>query len=69
MLALDEFTALAVLGASGVDVPLIIVSGESGDEPAVPAIRAGAADFVSLTNGAACVANVLAREDRSPWPT
>lgn len=46
--ALDALTALAVLDASGADVPLIVVSGESGEETAVAAIRAAAADFVSL---------------------
>ena len=46
--ALDALTALAVLDASGADVPVIIFSGESGEETAVAAIRAGAADFVSL---------------------
>jgi DNA-binding NtrC family response regulator len=47
MLAFDAFTTLAVLGASGVDVPLIVISGESGEETAVAAVHAGAADFVS----------------------
>jgi FixJ family two-component response regulator len=36
-----------VLGASGVQVPLIVVSGESGKETPIAAIHAGAADFVS----------------------
>jgi PleD family two-component response regulator len=46
-LAFDAFTTLAVLGASGVQVPLIVVSGESGKETPIAAIHAGAADFVS----------------------
>jgi DNA-binding NtrC family response regulator len=47
MRAFDAFTTLAVPGASGVDVPRIVVSGESGEETAVAAVHAGAADFVS----------------------
>jgi PAS domain S-box-containing protein len=43
----DAFKAIEVLGASGVEVPLIVVSGAIGEETAVGAIRAGAADFVS----------------------
>jgi diguanylate cyclase (GGDEF)-like protein/PAS domain S-box-containing protein len=47
MPAFDSFEALAVLGASGFALPLILVSGAVGEETAVAAIRAGAADFVS----------------------
>ena len=47
MPAFDSFEALAVLGASGFVLPLILVSGAVGEEAAVAAIRAGAADFVS----------------------
>ncbi len=43
----DSFEALAVLHASGLEIPLIIVSGAIGEEAAVSAIRAGAADYVS----------------------
>jgi DNA-binding NtrC family response regulator len=60
MPALDAFTTLAVLGASGVDVPLIVDSGESGEETAVAAIRPGAADFVSLDH-VDCLRVVVAR--------
>jgi hypothetical protein len=49
-----------VLGASGVDVPLIVVSGQSGEETAVAALRAGAADFVSLDH-VDCLRVVVAR--------
>lgn len=47
MPAVDSFKALAVLGASGLDVPLILDSGAIGEETAAAAIRAGALDFVS----------------------
>jgi DNA-binding NtrC family response regulator len=47
MPAFDSFEALAVLGASGFVLPLILVSGAVGEEVAAAAIRAGAADFVS----------------------
>jgi DNA-binding NtrC family response regulator len=60
MPAFDAFTALAVLGASGVDLPFIVVSGESGEETAVVAIRAGAADFVSLDH-VDCLGVMVAR--------
>ena len=42
----DTFSTLAVLGASGVGGPFIVVSGESGDGTPFAAIHAGAADFV-----------------------
>ncbi len=38
--------ALAVLGASGHDLPFLIVSGSVGEEQAVAALRAGAHDYV-----------------------
>jgi DNA-binding NarL/FixJ family response regulator len=60
MPAFDAFTTLAVLGASGVDVPLIVVSGESGAETAAAAIYAGAADFVSRDH-VDCLGVVVAR--------
>ena len=47
MPAFDCFKALAVLGASGFAVPLIVVSGAIGEEAAIAAIRAGAVDFVN----------------------
>jgi hypothetical protein len=49
-----------VLGVRGVDVPLIVVSGESGEETAVAALRAGAADFVSRDH-VDCLGVVVAR--------
>jgi PAS domain S-box-containing protein len=39
--------ALAVIGNSGIDIPIIIVSGTIGEEAAVSAMRAGARDFIS----------------------
>ncbi len=45
--AFDSFAALTVLGESGVDLPLVLVSGAIGEDTAVAAMRAGAADFVS----------------------
>jgi two-component system, cell cycle sensor histidine kinase and response regulator CckA len=38
--------ALALLKNAGVDVPFVVVSGSSGEEVAVEALRAGAQDFV-----------------------
>jgi DNA-binding NtrC family response regulator len=46
MPAFDSFEALAVLGASGVTVPLIMFAGPIGGEMAIAAFRAGAADLV-----------------------
>ncbi|HEX4035638.1 MAG TPA: response regulator [Solirubrobacteraceae bacterium] len=43
----DTLAALEILGASGLDTPLIVVSGAVGEEAAASAIRHGAADFVS----------------------
>jgi PAS domain S-box-containing protein len=42
--------ALAVLQESGLDVPLIIISGTVGEETAVAVLKAGAADFVTKDN-------------------
>jgi DNA-binding NtrC family response regulator len=44
--AFDSFQALAVLGASGVTVPLIMFTGSIPGELALAAFRAGAADLV-----------------------
>ena len=41
-----SMAVLAILKASGLDIPLIIVSGTIGDEAAVEAMRAGASDYV-----------------------
>jgi two-component system cell cycle sensor histidine kinase/response regulator CckA len=60
MLAFDAFTALAVLSASGVQVPLVVASGESGEDTAVATIGTGAADFVSL-NHVDCLGAMVAR--------
>jgi hypothetical protein len=42
--------ALAVLGETKLELPLIIVSGTVGEETAVAALRAGALDFVTKAN-------------------
>jgi PAS domain S-box-containing protein len=42
----DAPSALAVVRDSGVDVPVVIVSGTIGEETAVDAMRAGASDFI-----------------------
>lgn len=43
---LDAFAALALVRARDPDVPCVVVSGRVGEEIAVEAMRAGAADFV-----------------------
>ena len=45
MPSFGALAALAVVQARGVDIPFIIVSGTVGEETAVAAMRAGAADF------------------------
>ena len=47
LLHFDARAAVGLLGASGSDIPLIVVSGMVGEEAAAAAIRDGAADFVS----------------------
>lgn len=47
MPALSALTALDLLRAHGCDVPVIIVSGEIGEEVAVSALKSGARDFIS----------------------
>jgi two-component system cell cycle sensor histidine kinase/response regulator CckA len=42
----DALGALEVLKASGLDIPLIVVSGTIGEEAATDALRAGARDFI-----------------------
>jgi two-component system cell cycle sensor histidine kinase/response regulator CckA len=42
----DALGALSVLKASGLDIPLVVVSGSIGDETAVELMRAGASDYV-----------------------
>jgi two-component system cell cycle sensor histidine kinase/response regulator CckA len=42
----DALGALAVLKASGLDIPLVIVSGSIGEETAVSLMKAGANDYV-----------------------
>ena len=39
--------ALRLIGERGLDIPVIVVSGEEGEEVAASAIKAGAHDFVS----------------------
>ena len=43
----DALGALAVLQESGLDIPVVVVSGSIGDETAVQLMRAGANDYVS----------------------
>lgn len=43
----SQATALAILTEHGVDVPIIIVSGQVGEELGVTAVRGGVHDFVS----------------------
>jgi len=44
--AFNALDALSVLQKSGIDIPLIVVSGTIGEENAVAALQAGAADFI-----------------------
>ena len=46
----DGLRAIAVLNESGLDIPLIIVSGTIGEEIAVAAMKAGASDYVMKGN-------------------
>ena len=46
----DGLRALAVLKETGLDIPLIIVSGTIGEEIAVEAMKAGACDYVMKGN-------------------
>ena len=46
----DGLSAIAVLKESGLDIPLIIVSGTIGEEIAVAAMKAGASDYVMKGN-------------------
>ena len=46
----DGLRAIAVLKESGLDIPLIIVSGTIGEEIAVEAMKAGASDYVMKGN-------------------
>jgi len=46
----DGLRALAVLKETGLDIPLIIVSGTIGEEIAVGAMKAGACDYVMKDN-------------------
>ena len=58
MPAFDAQGALGVLRESGLDVPLIVVSGTIGEERAVALMRAGATDFVMKSNLARLAAAV-----------
>src|SRR5262249_30818212 len=46
MPAFDAKGALGVLGESGANLPMVIVSGTIGEETAVEALQAGARDFL-----------------------
>ena len=50
MLRFDALSALQLIHEQGVDLPIVVVSGEVGEEVAVTAMRAGAHDFVSKHN-------------------
>ena len=50
MPALEAHEALEVLNDAGMDVPLILVSGQIGEEAAAALMRAGARDFVLKDN-------------------
>jgi two-component system, cell cycle sensor histidine kinase and response regulator CckA len=55
--------ALALVQASGLDLPFIIVSGAIGEETAVQAMRAGAHDYI-MKNNLARLAPAIVRELR-----
>ena len=46
----SALSALAVLKETGLDIPLIIISGTVGEEAAVEAMRAGAHDYFMKDN-------------------
>src|ERR671933_763016 len=46
----NALSALAVLKETGLDIPLIIISGTVGEEVAVEAMRAGASDYLLKDN-------------------
>lgn len=46
----DALAALKILHATGQDIPFIIISGTVGEDAAVAAMKAGAADFFSKQN-------------------
>lgn len=50
MPSFDAFEALEILRESGMDIPLIIVSGTIGDAEAVKAMRHGASDYLLKDN-------------------
>ena len=62
MPAFNGFRALALLRASGLEVPFILVSGTIGEETAVAAMKEGAADYLlkdKLTRFGPAVAHAL----------
>jgi len=59
----DALGTLAVVAESGIDVPVVIVSGSIDEESAVAVLRAGARDFV-LKGRLARLAPAIARELR-----
>jgi two-component system, NarL family, sensor histidine kinase UhpB len=63
----NALDALAALTASGLDIPLLLISGSIGEEAAAGAIRAGAADYLdkhNLTRLPAIVARELRDAER-----
>ncbi len=59
----DAGAALTLLGESGLDVPLIVVSGTIGEQRAVELMRAGAADYL-MKDSMARLAPAVEREVR-----
>ena len=60
--------AISLLKARGVDLPIVVISGIAGEEPAVEAMRAGAHDYVTKNNLSRLIPiiqrELAAREDR-----
>ena len=57
----DALAALALLKASGIDIPFVVISGQLGEETAVALMQAGAQDTLRKDN-LARLAPVVARE-------
>ncbi len=47
---LDAFGAIGILKESGLDIPIIVVSGKIGEETAVETMKAGAHDYIMKNN-------------------
>ena len=64
--AIATAAALAVLKATGLDLPFIIVSGTIGEATAVEAMRAGAHDYVLKDNLGRLTPAMWSRKSASP---